>query len=62
MRGGAQEDFEEEGEPNGFVELIRNLASGIKHLGDAIRQKALGARNLIGKLFIELGCSLHEMM
>ena len=57
-----QEDSEEEGESNGFVEMIRTLASGIKQLGDAIRQKAIGARNLIGKMFIELGCSLHEMM
>ena len=61
--GGTQAFVVEEGEGhNGFIELINNIASGIMQLGDVIRQKAVGARNLIGKLFIELGCNLHQML
>ena len=45
-----------------FVELIMELASGIKDMGGSIMHTAAGAKNLIGKLFIELGSKLHELL
>jgi hypothetical protein len=60
--------FEEHGMPadggptNSFVDIITDMANGLRHMGEALRQKAVGARDAIGKLLIELGCNLHNLM
>jgi 3-deoxy-D-manno-octulosonate 8-phosphate phosphatase KdsC-like HAD superfamily phosphatase len=50
------------GAPNNFMDVITNMANSLKHMGFVIREKAAGARDAIGKLLIELGCNLHNLM
>ena len=50
------------GQPSNFVDIIINMANGLRHMGEVVRQKAEGARDLIGKLLIELGCNLHNLL
>lgn len=49
-------------ENNSSASVASNLAEGLVRLGEAIKQKAAGARDLLGRLLIGLGFRVHALL